>query len=74
MGPTSGHWKRHAREARNENLMDEKAPELKKRASPTPLEELEPYIPNKKRRKTSEQNKPQQKNSEMVGDKEVAAK
>ena len=72
LGPTNGHWKRRAREARNENLKEEKAPELKKRVGTTPLEELEPFTPDQKRRKTLEQSKPQQINTEMDGDEVVA--
>lgn len=72
LGPTNGHWKRRACEARNENLKEEKAPELKKRVGTTLLEELEPYILDQKRRKTLEQSKPQQINTEMDGDEVVA--
>lgn len=73
LGPTSGHWERRAREAHNENPRKEKTLDVKKRVGPTLLEELEPYVPDHKRRKTREQSKPQKKNSDTDGDEAVAA-
>ena len=67
LGPASGHWKRRAREARNEGLNVDKASDVKKRADPITLEELQPHISTQKRRKVTE------RNSTVDGDEAVAA-
>ena len=57
LGPTSGHWKRLAREAKQSKPIGEKSPKILKRSGSTPLDELDPKALVLKRRKNQKQSK-----------------
>ena len=63
LGPTSGHWKRSAREAKQSKPIGEKSPKILKRSGSTPLHELGPKALVLKRRKNQNQ-------SEVLGKEE----
>ena len=63
LGPTSGYWKRLAREAKQSKPKGEKSPKIQKRSGLTPLQELDPNALVLKRRKN-------QKQSEALGKEE----
>ena len=63
LGPTSGHWKRLARAAKQSKPTGEKSPKSLKRYGLTPLHELDPKALALKRRKN-------QKQSEALGKEE----
>ena len=74
LGPTSGHWKRLARQNNKPSPAKRDSPEKLKRGGPVPLQELDPNVLNTKRKKGKNQTEEKiDEDKQKVGGEAVAA-